>query len=88
MLMPRLLLSTDFDNASLDMGFQCVGKRHRQRDHEFSGGDAEAQGRWVGTLINGSRADQDGSLGRFLEPELTPPERTLARVEGWILGVP
>jgi len=35
-----------------------------------------------------SRADRDGSLATFLMPELLPPERTLAQVEGWILGVP
>jgi hypothetical protein len=35
-----------------------------------------------------SRADQDGSLAAFLKPDLSPPERTLAKVEGWILGVP
>ena len=34
-----------------------------------------------------SRADRDGSLAAFLNPDLSPPERTLARVEGWILGV-
>ncbi len=34
-----------------------------------------------------SRADRDGSLAGFLKPALTPPERTTARVEGWILGV-
>lgn len=34
-----------------------------------------------------SRADLDGSLGAFLKPDLTPPERTQAQVEGWILGV-
>ena len=34
-----------------------------------------------------SRADRDGSLATFLKPELSPPERTLAQVEGWILGV-
>ena len=34
-----------------------------------------------------SRADQDGSLAAFLNPDLSPPERTLAEVEGWILGV-
>jgi hypothetical protein len=34
-----------------------------------------------------SRADRYGTLGGFLRPDLTPPERTLARVEGWILGV-
>ena len=35
-----------------------------------------------------SRADRNGSLVSFLLPDLTPPERTLAQVEGWILGVP
>ena len=35
-----------------------------------------------------SRADRDGSLTAFLNPDLSPPERTLAQVEGWILGVP
>jgi hypothetical protein len=35
-----------------------------------------------------SRADQDGSLAAFLNPDLSLPERTLAQVEGWILGVP
>jgi hypothetical protein len=34
-----------------------------------------------------SRADRDGSLAAFLKPNLTPPERTVAQVEGWILGV-
>lgn len=33
------------------------------------------------------RADRDGSLASFLDPNLSPPERTLARVEGWILGI-
>jgi hypothetical protein len=35
-----------------------------------------------------SRADRDGSLSAFLNPDLSPPERTRAQVEGWILGVP
>ena len=35
-----------------------------------------------------SRADRNGSLAAFLKPELTLPERTVAQVEGWILGVP
>jgi hypothetical protein len=34
-----------------------------------------------------SRADHDGNLVAFLKPKLTPPERTVAEVEGWILGV-
>ena len=35
-----------------------------------------------------SRADRDSRLTAFLKPDLSPPERTLAQVEGWILGVP
>jgi hypothetical protein len=34
-----------------------------------------------------SRADRDGSLASFLKPDLSPPERTVAQVEGWILEV-
>jgi hypothetical protein len=34
-----------------------------------------------------SRVDRDGGLTALLKPDLTPPERTVARVEGWILGV-
>jgi hypothetical protein len=34
-----------------------------------------------------SRADRDGSLAAFLKLNLTPPERIVAQVEGWILGV-
>ena len=33
------------------------------------------------------QTDIDGSLSRFLLPSLAPAERTLAQVEGWILGV-
>ena len=35
-----------------------------------------------------SLADQNGSIAALLEPALTPRERTVAQVEGWILGVP
>jgi hypothetical protein len=33
------------------------------------------------------RADLDGSLAQFFNPMLTPSEREVALVEGWILGV-
>jgi hypothetical protein len=33
------------------------------------------------------RADMDDSSPRFLNPPLEPDEPTLAKVEGWILGV-
>jgi hypothetical protein len=32
------------------------------------------------------RADQGGSFGSFFNPPLTPEERRIAAVEGWILG--
>jgi len=32
-------------------------------------------------------ADRDGSLAAFLQPRLNAPDRTVAQVEGWILGV-
>ncbi len=35
-----------------------------------------------------SRADRDGSLAALLKPDLSPAERAVAQVEGWILGVP
>ena len=34
-----------------------------------------------------SQADHNGALAKCLNPDLTPPERTAALVEGWILGV-
>jgi hypothetical protein len=34
-----------------------------------------------------SRADRDGTLPGFLNPRLTPAEKSLAEFEGWILGV-
>ena len=34
-----------------------------------------------------SRADQDGNLAGFLDPNLTPHDRHVAKVEGWILGI-
>jgi hypothetical protein len=33
------------------------------------------------------RVDGDGSLGEFLNPDLSPNDRTRAMIEGWILGV-
>jgi hypothetical protein len=33
------------------------------------------------------RSDLDGTLAEFLHPHLTPEEREVAHIEGWILGV-
>jgi hypothetical protein len=35
-----------------------------------------------------AHADRNGTLGGFLKPDLSPAERGVAQVEGWILGVP
>ena len=43
--------------------------------------DAYAVAAWL------RQADLDGRLQGFLAPALTPPERAVADVEGWILGV-
>jgi hypothetical protein len=43
--------------------------------------DAYSVARWL------RQADLDGSISTFLTPPLTSAERTLAQVEGWILGV-
>jgi hypothetical protein len=44
--------------------------------------DAFCIATWLG------RADRDGTLASFLKPDLSPAERAVAQVEGWILGVP
>jgi hypothetical protein len=33
------------------------------------------------------RAERNGSLGSYFNPPLTPDERDIAAIEGWILGV-
>ena len=43
--------------------------------------DAYAIAAWL------ARADRDGRLALLLRPELQPSERSVAKVEGWILGV-
>lgn len=43
--------------------------------------DAFAIAKWL------QRVDRDGSLEKFLRPEIEPHERKRAEIEGWILGV-
>lgn len=52
--------------------------RADRTDHQQ---DAFATAEWL------RRADADGSLEKFLCPELEPSERKAAEIEGWILGV-
>jgi hypothetical protein len=55
-------------------GFEHEG---RSRDQH----DAYSIAAWM------RRADLDGSLAEFFKPSLTLAERTVAEVEGWILGI-
>jgi hypothetical protein len=32
-------------------------------------------------------AGRDGNLASFFDPSLTPAERGIAQIEGWILGI-
>jgi len=43
--------------------------------------DAYSAARWM------QQADIAGTLPAYLEPSLPPPEKTVARIEGWILGL-
>lgn len=43
--------------------------------------DAFSAAEWM------QRADRDGSLVKFFDPPIEPPERAIAEFEGWILGV-
>lgn len=56
---------------------QGFSREDRNQDQH----DAYSVARWL------RQADLDGSLSTFLSPSLQPAERTLAPVEGWILGV-
>jgi hypothetical protein len=62
--------------------FGCVERDFAPENRTGDQLDAYSIGAWLW------RADHDGSLAAFLKPVLTPPERTVAQVEGWILGVP
>ena len=56
--------------------------------HAFAANRGTADQRDAYTVAAWLRqADIDGPLARFLTPQLTPPQRTIAQVEGWILGV-
>ena len=44
--------------------------------------DAYSIAAWI------ARVDRDSNLGVLFKPELSPPERAVAQVGGWILGVP
>jgi hypothetical protein len=62
---------------------QRVGER-RRFPKDGRGGDGQAAYAVTAWL---QRADRNGSLESFFNPLLTPEERGVAAIEGWILGV-
>ena len=56
-------------------------RRFPREDRDGDEQAAYAAASWL------QRADRDGSLGGFLNPNLTAEERGIAKIEGWILGV-
>ncbi len=66
-----------------------ANSRRRHEDHIsplhrhrlFRRADADREPAWL------ARTDRDGTLPAFLKPDLSPAERAVAQVEGWILGV-
>jgi hypothetical protein len=55
-------------------GFECEGRNGHQHD-------AYSVVAWM------QRADVDRTLAGFFDPPLATPERSVAQIEGWILGV-
>ncbi len=79
-----------FDGFDIPRGRSALAEVHPvlfSRDFPRTGRDRHEHNAWcIATWL--ARADRDGTLASFLRTDLTAPERTLARVEGWILGVP
>jgi hypothetical protein len=55
----------------------CFPREDRTDDQH----DAYSSAEWM------RRTDLDGSLAEYFSPHLTPDEREVAGIEGWILGV-
>ena len=78
-----------FDGWSIPKGKSVVAevypslwtRRYPKEERDNDQQAAYAAAAWM------RRADSDGSLEVFLNPPLTPAERTVAEIEGWILGV-
>jgi hypothetical protein len=78
-----------FDGWEIPAGFSVVAEAYpalwsrgfAREDRTGDQHDAYCIAAWL------SRADRDGSLATFLKPDLSPQERAVAEVEGWILGV-
>jgi hypothetical protein len=71
-----------FDGWNIPAGRSAVEEVYPSRE-ERNGDqhDAYSAAAWM------RRAALDGSLAAFLNPSLATPERAVAQVEGWLLGV-
>jgi hypothetical protein len=78
-----------FDGWEIPEGKSVVAEVYPSlwmRRFERDGRDGDEQAAYAAAAWL-QRADHDGALGSFLNPMLTPDEREVARIEGWILGV-
>lgn len=55
--------------------------RYRRRGRTLDEHDAYCVARWL------EETSSRGALDRYFDPPLSPSERRLARLEGWILGL-
>jgi hypothetical protein len=78
-----------FDGWSIPAGKSAVVEAYPSLwKHAFPADDRTADQHDAFTVASWlSEADRSGKLARYLQPNLTPPERAVAGVEGWILGV-
>jgi hypothetical protein len=78
-----------FDGLDIPRGMSVVAEVYPalwsrsfpREDRDAHQHDAYVAAAWL------RRADLDGSLARFFQPVLTPSEREVASIEGWILGI-
>ena len=78
-----------FDGWDIPAGWSVVAEVYpslwsrsfAREGHNADQHDAYSVAEWM------RRADQSGSLAEFFDPSLAPAERTVAEIEGWILGV-
>ncbi|MFN7275848.1 MAG: HepT-like ribonuclease domain-containing protein [bacterium] len=78
-----------FDGWQVPDGHSAVAEVYPSLwKHLYPGGDRTPDQQDAYTIACWLRdADRSGQLASFMQPPLSPQERTIATVEGWILGV-
>ena len=82
--MPRYLLSARYSSHICFQSEPDTSLWRRRFPKDGRDGDEQAAYAAAAWL---QRADHSSSLSGFLSPHLTPEERQVADIEGWIFGV-